>query len=404
MVYVPGGMDLTGNFYVGSDGAGTDETGSFTQANNTVGVIPFQITSVAPTLQGNNAGSSAANLSAKPNRWDLTGTTTAELATGFPTGYNAFYCMKYEITQQDYVGFLNTLTYTQQVSRTANLPNSIAGTGALITNNYSRNGIDIMTPGVLSTIPALYACNYDGDLIYGESSDGQDIACNYLRWSDLAAYLDWSGLRPMTELEFEKSCRGTPIPVAGEYAWGLATRYSTSYTFSGLTAGTFSEVVSNPGSGVSGNASYYETIYSAIFGPLRVGSFATSLSDRTVSGATYYGIMEMSGNVWERPVTLGNVAGRSFTGLHGDGILNASGDATVNFWPGINGNSSDLTPNGTYGGTTGVTESAGSCSRGGGFTGFTGWMQMRVSDRDGAIYSDPDRSNAYGGRGVRSSP
>ena len=46
------------------------------------------------------------------------------------------------------------------------------------------------------------------------------MACNWLSWADVAAYLDWSGLRPMTELEFEKACRGPNAPVAGEYAWG----------------------------------------------------------------------------------------------------------------------------------------------------------------------------------------
>ena len=125
MVYVP-----TGNFYVGSGGT---ENFSFTTANSTSGAtVPFQITSTAPTIQGNNSGSDATNLSARDNgSWDLTGTTTATLATGFPTGFSAFYCMKYEISQQQYVDFLNTLTYTQQLTRTANPPTSTPGTGAL---------------------------------------------------------------------------------------------------------------------------------------------------------------------------------------------------------------------------------------------------------------------------------
>src|SRR5690554_133111 len=37
----------------------------------------------------------------------------------FPKGYEAFHVMKYEITQQQYVDFLNTLTFSQQVNRTA---------------------------------------------------------------------------------------------------------------------------------------------------------------------------------------------------------------------------------------------------------------------------------------------
>ena len=33
---------------------------------------------------------------------------------GFPNDYNAFYCMKYELSQGGYRDFLNCLTYTQQ--------------------------------------------------------------------------------------------------------------------------------------------------------------------------------------------------------------------------------------------------------------------------------------------------
>ena len=46
--------------------------------------------------------------------------------------------------------------------------------------------------------------------------------------------------------------------------------------------------------------------------------------------------MEMSGNVWERTVTVGNVTGRLFTATTGDGILDSTGNADVGFWPGSN--------------------------------------------------------------------
>jgi hypothetical protein len=73
----------------------------------------------------------------------------------WPNGFNAFYCMKYEVSQQGYVDFLNTLTYTQQVTRTANAPkHRLRERGALISSITNRNGIDIQTPGVASTTPA----------------------------------------------------------------------------------------------------------------------------------------------------------------------------------------------------------------------------------------------------------
>ncbi|MEI6436578.1 MAG: hypothetical protein WCP32_17260, partial [Bacteroidota bacterium] len=51
----------------------------------------------------------------------------------------------------------------------------------------------------------------------------------------------------------------------------------------------------------------------------------------------YYGIMEMSGNVCERPITVGNATGRNYTGNHGDGMLNSSGFADAASWPDATG-------------------------------------------------------------------
>ena len=39
--------------------------------------------------------------------------------------------------------------------------------------------------------------------------------------NDLLAYASWSGLRPMSELEYERACRAPfpQDPLAGEYPW-----------------------------------------------------------------------------------------------------------------------------------------------------------------------------------------
>ena len=110
----------------------------------------------------------------------------------------------------------------------------------------------------------------------------------------------------------------------------------------------------------------------------------------------------MSGNLLERPVSVGNVAGRSYTGIHGDGTLHANGAATVDYWPGINGNSSVTTANTIYLGVTGVTEAAGSCYRGGAWNGYS--YDLRVSDRYGADVTFYVRQYPYGGRGIRTAP
>jgi len=70
---------------------------------------------------------------------------------------------------------------------------------------------------------------------------------------------------------------------------------------------------------------------------VRCGIFANDTSDRNKSGAGYYGSMELTGNLYELTVSVGNANGRGFTGLHGDGSLSGDGDANVTNWPVVNG-------------------------------------------------------------------
>ena len=300
----------------------------------------------------------------------------------WPNGFNAFYCMKYEVSQQGYVDFLNTLTYAQQVTRTANAPTSAAGTPAMHSTNQSRNGIDVQVPGVASTTPATYACNLDGDAVFGEATDGKDIACGWMNWGDLAAYMDWSGLRPMTELEFEKACRGPLPPVANEYPWGTTGIATNPYTLA--NAGASTEGIATNYSTTLGNANYGNTDGS-IDGPMRVGLFAAngSNSGRITAGATYYGIMEMAGNQMELCVTIGAVAGRAFTGLHGNGTLSGTGDPDPAAWP--------------------SASTADGMGRRCGSWGYAA-QDLRLSERFLASSLGGARSFEHGGRGVRSVP
>jgi hypothetical protein len=56
---------------------------------------------------------------------------------------------------------------------------------------------------------------------------------------------------------------------------------------------------------------------------------------RVNSGGGFYGVLELSGNVWEQPVTVGNSTGRPVQGrYHGDGTLDSSGNPNVTNWPG----------------------------------------------------------------------
>lgn len=349
MVYVP-----QGSFFVGSGATPNGRSGGFgpeynpfLQANNVSGAgVPFQITATTPTLQGNSATSLATNLSAHGNNWDLTGTTTATLATGFPTGFSAFYCMKYELSQGQWRDFLNSLSRAQQASRVA----SVAVTTTSVTNRFVmsntstvsfRNGIrcDATIP---AQVPITFYCDLDADGIPNETTDGEWIAANFLSYSDITAYLDWSGLRPMTELEYEKACRGTQSPVVEEFAWGTASIVNPTQTpanqYTLSTSGEASEGIATFYSTTAGNGMWLGSTGGnggTIPGPTRVGILAANSSNigRATSGATYYGIMEMTGNMHEACVNL-NATGRAYTGLHGNGTLTSTGASDVTAWPG----------------------------------------------------------------------
>jgi formylglycine-generating enzyme required for sulfatase activity len=377
MVNVP-----QGSFYLGSGGT---EAGSFTDGSWSSGAtIPYQITSEGAlgiddaggklwgTVSTNISNGFIGNIPADPE---------ATLSASYPKGFNAFYCMKYEIGQGQYRDFLNSLTYSQQVSRTTSAPSDPAGTGAMTTTNLWRNGLDIKTSGDASTYtPAEYGCNLDGDGTYNNAADGEWIACNYLTWMDGCAYLDWAGLRPMTELEFEKACRGGQAAVANEYAWGttVITR-ATGISSSGSNNESFSNAGAN---------SNHHTGGGNFIGPLRVGAFAGGATTREQAGASYYGIMELSGNLYEGAVTLGNATGRGFAGVHGNGHLSANGHANQANWPGLSGNE--------------VTGATGGGSRGGGWENVN--VALYVSHRDIAGVAFALRANNFGFRGVRTSP
>ncbi|WP_133122174.1 SUMF1/EgtB/PvdO family nonheme iron enzyme [Brumimicrobium salinarum] len=306
------------------------------------------------------------------------------IPANFPKGYNFFYIMKYEITQEQYVNFLNLLNYAQQTVRTSHLPNSPTGTNGLAPNPTSimnRNGVRIITPGNLSpdNKPAIYGCDLNNNGVFNEADDGQNLACNYLSWPDILAYLDWSGLRPMTELEFEKACRG-PLPVVtDEYAWGAKEIIQTSSnTIS--DAGTKDELSTIEATPVDGLAAINGD--SNNDGPLRVGFAASNIPTRAGAGASYWSSLDMTGNLWEQTVSVGYANGNisSFTGVLGDGKLNNSGDADQSGW--------NLDP--TF-----------SIVRGGSYA--SGDFQSRVGDRvniNSTTYNF-NRNPEAGGRGVR---
>ncbi|MEI8344828.1 MAG: SUMF1/EgtB/PvdO family nonheme iron enzyme, partial [Candidatus Omnitrophota bacterium] len=145
---------------------------------------------------------------------DFGSITSQTLPAAFPKGYNAFYLMKYEISQGQYTDFLNSLSRGQENNRVGSNITADAPTDGSIYVMSSTTGISYR-----NTI----LCPSNGNGTTNSitfSTTRPDRACNWLSWMDLAAFADWTGLRPMTELEFEKAARGNNWTYDdNEYAW-----------------------------------------------------------------------------------------------------------------------------------------------------------------------------------------
>lgn len=259
------------------------------------------------------------------------------LPEAFPKGTRDFYIMKYEITQGEYVTFLNSLSAAAQTSRT------LAGA-----RGYAENR---------GTIKA-----ENGEHIAGAPSR----PANFVSWDDGCAFADWAGMRPMTELEYTKACRGPLEPLANEYPWNTDSK------------GELLRVMTDSGDlARSGNAD----------------ESRMNEANRHQFGATFYWVMDMAGSVWERCVTIGHPKGRAFLGTHGDGRLTDAGFATNADWP------------------AGDDEGGGYGYRGGGHYEKTRNFEPRdfnpyspIGWRRYGSWGGAPRSVAYGFRCVRSAP
>jgi formylglycine-generating enzyme required for sulfatase activity len=233
------------------------------------------------------------DLAYKPREVVYQGDGKGVIPKEFPKGYEAFYVMKYEITQDEYADFLNSISKEQSQIRS-----NFGGKGY-----YDYRG----------TIA------FDGEK-YAAASPARP--CNFLSWDDAMAFADWSALRPMTELEFEKACRGSRKPLANEFPWGNADKLRTERRVN-----------------ADGDLTHLG------------GKSESELSSKTMAefGASQYWVMDLAGSLWERCITVGDSTGRAFRGTHGDGTISYYGFATNEDW------------------ASGVSEEGGFGFRGGGF-------------------------------------
>jgi len=249
----------------------------------------------------------------------------------FPKGYNSFYIMKYETTQGQYADFLNCISSSASTSRA----------------NFGGRDYYI----------------YRGSIKFENAylAGSPNRPCNFFSWDDACAYADWACLRPMTELEFEKACRGPQQPIAREYPWNTNNKNNLQ------------RVVNMADELVWLN-----------------GLKENQLSDnnRDQFGASYYWVMDLAGSLWERCVTIGDSTGRTFKGTHGDGMLAPYGFASNADWP------------------KGNTETSGFGFKGGGY--YEHNMQYGdfnphslIGNRNFGAWAGGARSLAYSSRFVR---
>lgn len=361
MVFIP-----QGSFY-----AGDYDTSAAALDRGSADNSPWPINS-ENAIPVSNPASGGYRYVSNSNAGEFTTGTTFNVPAAFPKGFASFYVMKYEINEGQWVEFVNSLG------------SAAARTNRDITDNNHKNTDSVVDRNTISCSGTPLVC----------STVRPSRPVSFLTWMDLAAFLDWTALRPMTELEFEKLSRGPGLPIKGEFAWGT-TDITAASTISGNEDGT--ETITD----TNANANYGNTTFTGgdatqgaqyQVGPLRSGIFASTSTNRVNAGSTYYGVMDISGNLKERVVTLGNSAGLAFDGQNGDGLLTTAsgfeGNANIVHWPGLDGTAG-----------RGVTGALGSGFRGGSWSDGSGLL--RVSDRSEAALTSTDASGSYGGRGVR---
>ena len=358
MVYVP-----VGNFSLG-DGTGKERSSNSFQLKNAPNNFVTITNNWSPMVNtftcincGGNDDAILTNTGIRISGiggLDITGDKVAEYPD-FPTGYRSFYSMKYPVTQGQYADMLNTLSLrdssnmyfyndtTKYKKVNTAYKRAIQNLDPFyynIPNDLQRHTILLDTAEVKYTVTRPDRAFGKGNSTYYES------------------FSDWSGLRPMSELEYEKASRGPLPPTYKAYKNNGYYNYNSDTTnnWSGFdwAWGNDTTIARFQSSSMNGNAltlngvengTEYFTNYNIYKrytnptytmsrtggdggeGPYRVGVFATDTSSRISSGATYYGIMDFSKNVPHLAISIGGSLGRGLSyKKNGDGYLNAFGN------------------------------------------------------------------------------
>lgn len=186
----------------------------------------------------------------------------------YPTGYFPYYAFKFELTDQQYSDFLNCLNEAQKVNLEV-----LGGTSSLNLSNGK----------------------------YYASSPNRAFSGTYgISKAMLMAYADWSGLRPISVLEFSKSL------------WGPSKPY-----------------LSSPGIAYSSNGNWNI--------PKDVGSGSrhyNGVNSFQYGGSGYFGMKDMMCSLQEPCVS---ISSEDFSILiHGNGEIDDSGNSDIQSWQSSN--------------------------------------------------------------------
>jgi len=286
--------------------------------------------------------------------------STGALNDDYPTGYEAFYCMKYDLTQGQYVDFVNSLPPDVAAGRAfvsdevgcdyplgsedvtikvdlgpQYMPMMVREKAGLTitvsTLADERRGQGVLNPKVLEAGMGVALEGPDSDPLMddllGDMDRKEAVAkqkkiatvppvysarlpfrsCSGISRQDLYAYAVWSGMRPMTELEIGKAGRGprNPVPIENNTGtnYGMAADSLKDLVDVGLPTERYAR-----GNHAGG--------YGSPLTVFRVGCFATPTSDQLAAGASYWGILELGARVI-------SVLNRDYRGTHGDGTTSA---------------------------------------------------------------------------------
>ena len=178
------------------------------------------------------------------------GDRAGPIPEGFPKGTRAFWIMKREFRQGDWAAFLAALPPVARALRWR--PPAASAEGAACFSLADVDGVPV------ASAPAR--------------------PLQFVSWDDTCALLDWHRLRPLTELEFEKAARGPVAPCALDFPWGIAD-----------AAPVLRRVESTRDLRHDGAAA-------------EAGGDAAA---RIARGASYFGVLDLAGSVWERVVAAG---------------------------------------------------------------------------------------------------